>query len=332
MSAPCAIWNSRTYDSGKVGDRFQYDAPRTGGKYEITRTAKVTLDQLSDHERARLTSWLIEQRRAGIACPLITNEIVEQAQSLASKTIRERRDGLLEVVSNHTPSLGETMEYIERFAAMARAESDYENPHWAEHDVLLAATESVKISEVEKLISFASNQGLLSDSGGLSLTFEGHTYLEELSAHPGNSYQAFVAMWFNEEMTAAYESGIAPAIADAGYRPFRIDRKEHNNKIDDEIIAEIRRSRFLVADFTCGIATAGEEEIAISRGGVYYEAGFAQGLNMPVIWMCREDHINHVHFDTRQFNHITWKSPDDLRERLTNRINAVLGDGPLNAT
>ena len=32
--------------------------------------------------------------------------------------------------------------------------------------------------------------------------------------------------------------------------PVRIDQKERLNKIDDEIIAEIRRSRFLVADFT----------------------------------------------------------------------------------
>jgi hypothetical protein len=36
----------------------------------------------------------------------------------------------------------------------------------------------------------------------------------------------------------------APAIRDSGYEPMRIDRKEHINKIDDEIIAEIRRSCF----------------------------------------------------------------------------------------
>ena len=57
-------------------------------------------------------------------------------------------------------------------------------------------------------------------------------------------------MWFNTSMNDAYEEGIALAIEDAGYKPVRIDRKDHNNKIDDEIIAEIRRSRFLVADFT----------------------------------------------------------------------------------
>jgi hypothetical protein len=93
------------------------------------------------------------------------------------------------------------------------------------------------------------------------------------------------------------------------------------NKIDDEIIAEIRRSRFVVADFT--------SEPEKPRGGVYFEAGFAQGLNTPVIWTCREDMLGSVHFDTRQFNHIAWTSPQDLRAKLKNRIGAVLGQGPL---
>ncbi|HZU50969.1 MAG TPA: hypothetical protein VE968_03750 [Sphingomicrobium sp.] len=115
--------------------------------------------------------------------------------------------------------------------------------------------------------------------------------------------------------------GIEPAIREAGYEPLRIDRKEHLNKIDDEIIAEIRRSRFLVADFTHGDTGA--------RGGVYYEAGFAHGLNIPVIFTCRADAIDKVHFDTRQYNHITWATPDELKERLAKRITATLGDGSL---
>ena len=56
-------------------------------------------------------------------------------------------------------------------------------------------------------------------------------------------------------------------IKDAGYEAVRIDKQRHLNKIDDEIVAEIRRARFLVADFTQGETGP--------RGGVYYEAGFS---------------------------------------------------------
>ena len=156
------------------------------------------------------------------------------------------------------------------------------------------------------------------------LTVAGHIRLAELETTYSPSSKAFIAMWFDDSMNNAWERGIAPAVHKAGYEPIRIDRKEHVNKIDDEIVAEIRRARFVVADFTHG------EEGA--RGGVYYEAGFAHGLGIPVIFCCRKDWLNKVHFDTRQYNHIVWEAPEDLRDQLAMRITAVLGDGPLVST
>ncbi|MDD9797634.1 MAG: hypothetical protein OXT03_00745, partial [Alphaproteobacteria bacterium] len=66
---------------------------------------------------------------------------------------------------------------------------------------------------------------------------------------------------------------------------------------------------------------------------VYYEAGFAHGLNKQVIFTVREDCADHVHFDTRQFNHIIWEEKDNeflvkngeertFGEALVNRIKA----------
>lgn len=331
MSAPCPIWTTRTHNSGRMTlrDADFYDSPRAGGKYDITRSAKINLQSLSPQHKAYLTTWLMDQRRAGNTSPTITSAEVERAEAANPMSITERRDGLLEAIAAHTPELGEPMRYFDYIYAVM-GDSREENSYWAQQDYLLAATESVKVSEVETLINFAEDQGLLtSKSGNLALTFAGYAHLEVLRAASQDSHQAFVAMWFGAEVAEAYNQGIAPAVSDAGYKPMRIDQKEHSNKIDDEIIAEIRRSKFLIADFTCGLVGSGEGITAIPRGGVYYEAGFAQGLGIPVIWCCREDHINHVHFDTRQFNHITWKTPEELREKLKNRISAVLGDGPL---
>ena len=117
---------------------------------------------------------------------------------------------------------------------------------------------------------------------------------------------------------AAYEEGIELAICDSGYEPKRIDRDQTVDKIDDAIILEIRRSRFVVADFTHGSAGA--------RGGVYYEAGFAHGLGIPVIFTCRKDMIDELHFDTRQYAHIVWDKASDLRTSLRDRILARIGD------
>ncbi|WP_322283469.1 hypothetical protein [Prosthecobacter sp.] len=134
-----------------------------------------------------------------------------------------------------------------------------------------------------------------------------------------NSTSGFVAMWFDDSVNIAWEQAFYPAIKAAGYAPLRIDKKEHNNKIDDEIMASIRGARFTVADFT------GE------RGGVYFEAGFANGLGKPVIWTVRHDWLGKLHFDTRQFNHITWTEDklNELRDALKLRIEATIGRGPL---
>ena len=95
-------------------------------------------------------------------------------------------------------------------------------------------------------------------------------------------------------------------------------------------MAEIRRSRFVVADFSCPITEVSGKTEPLARRGVYYEAGFAQGLGLPVIWTCRKDvlDLDLVHFDTRQYAHIAWETSGELRDKLSKRISATLGDGP----
>jgi len=61
-----------------------------------------------------------------------------------------------------------------------------------------------------------------------------------------------------------------------------------------------------------------------SRGGVYFEAGFALGLGIPVIWSCRKNDVKKVHFDTRQYNHIVWNDSSDLYRQLRDRIEATI--------
>lgn len=146
-----------------------------------------------------------------------------------------------------------------------------------------------------------------------------------LEAQPNTeSTNGFVAMWFDDSVRPLFTEVIEPAIVETGYEPLRIDNKEHTNKIDDEIVASIRASRFVVADYTAGDTGA--------RGGVYYEAGLAHGLGLPVIFMAREG--TDLHFDIRQYNTIFWKTDNfaDARERLKNRILATLGHGPLKTT
>jgi nucleoside 2-deoxyribosyltransferase len=149
------------------------------------------------------------------------------------------------------------------------------------------------------------------------LNVNGHLLYEQMVGQRATGSQVFVAMWFNDEMADAYRDGIEPAVRETGYEPLRIDRSHHINKIDDQIIAEIRRSAIVVADFTG------------HRGGVYYEAGFAHGLGKQVIFTCRQDMLADLHFDVRQYNTIVWRDATQLGVELRNRLLAVFGAGPL---
>lgn len=169
-----------------------------------------------------------------------------------------------------------------------------------------------------------SEQGFLSDvkpyigseNSRFRISATGWLEIERLSQTGKDSHIAFIAMWFDESRRS-FERAITEAIEDTGYKPIRIDRTEHLNRIDDEIIRRIRQSKFLVADLTG------------QRNGVYFEAGFMMGLGRPVIWLCEREGLSKVHFDIRQYNTIDYADAGELKKRLIARIGANLGEGPL---
>lgn len=172
-------------------------------------------------------------------------------------------------------------------------------------------------TEFSYLIRKMKEMGYLynSGAGGMDAQIDTHGWrrLAELSVTAPKVDQAFVAMKFHAETDEAWNKGIKPALESTGYKPFRVDQHEHDDKIDDLIIAEIRKSGLLIADFT------------FQSQGVYFEAGLAMGLGIHAIRCCKDikDEVQNLHFDTRQYNHILWKNPEDLRDKLINRINAV---------
>jgi hypothetical protein len=142
-----------------------------------------------------------------------------------------------------------------------------------------------------------------------TVTANGWAKLEPVGGVP---HACFVAMAFDPRMTSALDDGILPAIEACGFDAHRVDRVQHNESINDRIVAGLRAAQFVVADVT------------FQRNGVYFEGGFAMGLGRPVIWTVQESDKGNVHFDTSHLNHIVWTDPADLREKLTLRIRATI--------
>jgi hypothetical protein len=91
--------------------------------------------------------------------------------------------------------------------------------------------------------------------------------------------------------------------------------------VDAVIGDEIRRCRFLIAD------------LSDHNAGAYWDAGFAEGLGKPVIYVCRRKTVEgdpiKTHFDADHRQTIRWdlSSLDDTATRLKAVIrNTLLGD------
>lgn len=126
------------------------------------------------------------------------------------------------------------------------------------------------------------------------------------------SRDCFVAMWFDKSMEGVYQTGIYSPIKHLGYNPIRVDKVEHNDRIDQKIFEIIRKSRFVVADFTG------------QRLGVYYESGFAFGLGLPVIHTCKKDSFDDRHFDVLTVNTIVYDTAEELAEKLMERVQKTI--------
>lgn len=308
LVATCPIWNAFHQAEGEYTDdgrmiRIDHSERAAGGFRIASALADHVISKMDDRHKARLTTWLIDQRSQGIHLPEITLVAIDEAYEQPDMQVSERAQRLLWFLNDQTSHIGDKVT-VDRQTGGAYA--------WSE---------STDWGEVEYLIKHLADHGLLNctqtfaDGIACQVTVAGSEVLSGTRTEI-DSTQAFVAMWFNESTRTAYDRGIKQAIQDCGYYAVRIDEKLDVNKIDEDIIREIRKSKFVVADFTHGPDGA--------RGGVYFEAGFAYGLDTPVIHSCRADQIDALHFDTRQYHHIAWSTPDELRRGLIDRIPAVL--------
>lgn len=277
-----------------AGDVTKIDCT-TCGMYAITGSQLASAFPLPDSERFRFSFWNKRRQLEGREPVLISSYTIDGiVTQLPEPPAHEKPDILLVSLTLSNPIPGRLFvidDWRERSLACARDQAETQ---------------------------FHLN--CLEERGDLEITTNGYMIKPRgweraaaLSNRSLASKIAFVAMRFNDEMLALWEPAFAPAIKRAGFDPRLANEPAHNDQIDAHIIAELKQCRFVVADVT------------FAPTGVYFEAGYALGMGRPVIWTCREDRKgSDMHFDTRQYNHILWRTPADLSSQLYYRIVATI--------
>ena len=298
--APCELCKTLSAVTTPSGyyDGIQQKCQRCG-EFKLTEETRALL-QVPDADvavRTNISGWVYDQNRNGTV-PTITSHVLQQISARSLPTINERADRLLLEALRRQNKLGDMF--------------NINDPRF------VAATYSQDAEEVLFLMKLLKGRGwmdIVSNSRTCEVLPNGYLAADELTRRAPRSNKGFVAMSFDNNLKPAYEEGFQVGVLKAGYDPVRVDQVEHTNRIDDEIIAHIRTASFVVADFTG------------HRGGVYFEAGFALGLDIPVIWTCKKDDMQDLHFDIRQYNTIDWENHEELASRLQHRIEASVGKG-----
>ncbi len=149
-----------------------------------------------------------------------------------------------------------------------------------------------------------------------TLSFAGWEHYRELKRATSESRKAFMAMEYNKQpLEDIVESVFRDAVRQTGFDLFVLRDNPVAGLIDNRLRAEIRAARFLIADLTH------------KNPGAYWEAGFAEGLDKPVIYYtCEkkvfEDSECKPHFDTNHHQTILWDS--DKREDIAKDLKATI--------
>jgi hypothetical protein len=276
-------------------------------RYEVVGTDILALRNAftTDRQRVNASGWIREH--FGVR---LTREGIDRLKVLPTPKVLERARKLLRSYADRYqhPGIGIKASIVDP-EEMARA--------WAvDEPELHYIIKRLLIDEMRWLVDL-NNGSIVGGAYNVAIGPAGWAHLEESGSRPGASRSIFVAMWFDESVSNTRRS-IEAAVEGAGYDPTFIDAKNHENLIDTEILASIRESRMIVADFTG------------QRGGAYFEAGFAMGLGLPIVRTCDKAQERDLHFDVNHYNILFWEASalDAFERDLRNRIVAAAGVGP----
>ena len=210
-------------------------------------------------------------------------------------TPAQQADNLILYIAEHTSQLGQSIKI------------EYEGPSGKEIQELIGAIGRANLIELlqeltaDKFLSHAQQPN--NAYWCPSLTIKGWNRAEELKKVNKQSTLAFMAMKFDEKQQKFIKEKLEPEIKKLGFDLKLLpDITLAESLIDNKLRVAIRRSRFLICDLTHG------------NRGAYWESGYAEGLGLPVVYICEKkilDAKKDIHFDVSHQEIYSWEDGNE---------------------
>ena len=316
-------------------DQFEVYNPQAGGMYRTKYVHFLHKNAFNKEEKQRLSGWVAKENLKG-SIPSLYSQPNASIKDLVKQTgiipdnPTVRADLLLTGLINLYPNVGQSISLnINKISHQKNNPvpflyslsycSDSEEFQFLLFDILEKELKCIK-----------TESPIVGGATDIKITSKGwNRFKETENKTPNeNSKTVFVAMWIHTSMNTLKKS-IQKAIRNSGYEPLRIDDKKHsNNTIDNEILSEIEKAKFVVCDIT-------SSDVEKPRSSVYFEAGYARGKNKPVIWTCSGEmkEIHFKSFDTSHYKCLFWNENNmenfikELQVHIEDDMD--IGPGPL---
>jgi hypothetical protein len=305
----CPVCGNSTKEVLSNGDYMELDCPKCG-HYKLSGSAEVVLNTrlLENPNRIPLVSHYIRKRVITAEdIPLITSSWIDNTVENGSlpSPLEQAHNLILWLGDNLKDRLDKQISWNK--------------------DSIASEIGAYNDNSVIAVLNMIANKGLVPKterSTHLSLTYTGWELYEELKKGIAESKRAFMAMPFGyDRLNRYFEEFYVPAVADTGYKLERVDTNPGAGSITNRMLVEIRRSKFLVCELTH------------DNNGAYWEAGFAEGIGKPVIYLCKEDKdpanpTKRPHFDIRNHQTVFWTDDTlpEAMEKLKAAIRATFPD------
>ena len=157
----------------------------------------------------------------------------------------------------------------------------------------------------------------------INLSLDGWEQYEEEKRGGFDGNYGFLAMQFNDpDLESFVRDVVKPAVKeDIGYDLVDMRDVGKAGIIDNIMRVQIRDAKFVIADLTH------------DNNGAYWEAGYAEGLGKPVIYICEKEKFESkdgTHFDTNHCTTVIWSksrdNDDDFRQKLTATLRRSLDE------
>ena len=154
----------------------------------------------------------------------------------------------------------------------------------------------------------------------VNLTLDGWKQYESEKHGRFDGNYGFLAMQFGEaDLDAFVQDVLKPAVkGGTGYELVNLDDRSRAGVIDDIMRVQIRDAKFVIVDLTH------------DNNGAYWEAGYAEGLGKPVIYICEKKKFDEkkTHFDTNHCTTVPWSRDDDegFHQKMIATLRRSLGE------